>query len=929
MKFAKRPLCLFLTVLLVLSSAAANVYAAPQENGTAEGDTLPLESGYAVETETTATYTASGNETFVNTNENENDYLWYGKCVRSYLMADDSGWLRISALKVDKVLVERFDSSCRLKSQKYLDMELSLFGGFYAGKDDYYLVFGQSNKEEDNEKDVVRVVKYNKNWERQGSVSLKGANTVWPFDAGCLRMAESNGYLYVRTCHEMYTAEDGYNHQGNMTIVVSEEDMSLAGFTDFDSSHSFNQFILFDDTGNLITLDHCDGNPSRGALLRKFFTEEGEDYPFASGLDYGYFDGDNNTILNVLPYQGEAGDNDTRSTVGGLEYSDSSYLTAGSSAPQDAAEPSYRDVRNVYVTITDRNNFTAEGTSIRWFTDYQNGGGISAGSPQLVRLSGDSFLLLWTQLEEESCDPNGKFFYVFLDGKGNAISSVYSGSGVLSDCKPVVSGGKATWFVADDSKLTFYSVSPDGTLTKKDAVYPADMVIYPHSIEECQMIFSKIGPIAAESEEFEKYLRIIYGDKMLIADEDYELGGASYSYYPGDNTLCELSQYVEGEAPYYAGGASLTACPIRSQSILNSVKAVDGGIKLTWEQETGAVGYKIYRKTGSGSFSFIKTIDTNSVVAWTDTDVQKGTKYSYCIRAYTRDGEKVYYADQSSTLSAVAPLPSPVLSSAANVSGGVKVKWEPVAGAGKYRVFRKSGSGGWKKVGDTASTSLTDQKAEPGTVYYYTVRCITDDGKTYISTYDTKGLKIRCLAKSTIAGISNTADGIRIKWNKIKGASGYYVYRKTGDNTYKKIKTITDAGTVTYTDTAVKSKNGTTYYYAVRAYWGTSISSYAGKGMVRLTGTTISDLTNGSGKKITVKWSKNSKASGYQIQYSTNSKYSSAKTVTVKGTSSLSKTITGLTKGKTYYVRVRVYKTVSGKNYYSAWTGSKKIKISR
>ena len=51
--------------------------------------------------------------------------------------------------------------------------------------------------------------------------------------------------------------------------------------------------------------------------------------------------------------------------------------------------------------------------------------------------------------------------------------------------------------------------------------------------------------------------------------------------------------------------------------------------------------------------------------------------------------------------------------------------------------------------------------------------------------------------------------------------------------------------------------------------------------------------------------------------------------MTVKGSSTVSKSITGLSKGKTYKVYVRAYKTVGGKNYYSAWSSYKTVKISR
>ena len=77
------------------------------------------------------------------------------------------------------------------------------------------------------------------------------------------------------------------------------------------------------------------------------------------------------------------------------------------------------------------------------------------------------------------------------------------------------------------------------------------------------------------------------------------------------------------------------------------------------------------------------------------------------------------------------------------------------------------------------------------------------------------------------------------------------------------------------------------------------------------------------GYKIT--WKKQTaEVTGYQIQYSTSKTYASnVKTLTVKGTKTTSKTVTGLKAKKKYYVRIRTYKVVNGKKYYSAWHGYK------
>ena len=90
---------------------------------------------------------------------------------------------------------------------------------------------------------------------------------------------------------------------------------------------------------------------------------------------------------------------------------------------------------------------------------------------------------------------------------------------------------------------------------------------------------------------------------------------------------------------------------------------------------------------------------------------------------------------------------------------------------------------------------------------------------------------------------------------------------------------------------------------------------------------TVSKLTNGKGKKMTVSLKKISGASGYQILYAANSKFTSGKT---KTTSRTSLTISGLTKNKTYYVKVRAYKKDSkGKKVYGSYSAAKKIKIKK
>lgn len=131
--------------------------------------------------------------------------------------------------------------------------------------------------------------------------------------------------------------------------------------------------------------------------------------------------------------------------------------------------------------------------------------------------------------------------------------------------------------------------------------------------------------------------------------------------------------------------------------------------------------------------------------------------------------------------------------------------------------------------------------------------------------------------------------------------------------------------------------NGTDYVvtYSNNKKVGTAVVTIKGSGnysgTVKKTfeivpkATSLSKLTAKS-KGFIVKWSLQKKqTSGYQIQYSTKASFASSKTKSYKNTKK-SVTITGLKKKTTYYVRIRTYKKVSGKKYYSAWSNVKEIK---
>lgn len=120
--------------------------------------------------------------------------------------------------------------------------------------------------------------------------------------------------------------------------------------------------------------------------------------------------------------------------------------------------------------------------------------------------------------------------------------------------------------------------------------------------------------------------------------------------------------------------------------------------------------------------------------------------------------------------------------------------------------------------------------------------------------------------------------------------------------------------------------------FIIKGFSGSSANTYAKKNdihFVKMDAPKISSVKNKSSKKIVITWKKESGITGYQIQYSTSSKFKSAKTITVSSYKTTSKTISKLKKKKKYYVRIRTYKKINGKAYYSNWSGSKSVTIKK
>ena len=409
---------------------------------------------------------------------------------KSYLFEDQNGNLvRVEYTKsediesiytVGTLIVETYTSEFTYISSLEIPLELELFGGFFAGADANYFVFGQDNTDHLDDREVLRVVKYSKDWERLGDARLYGANTCTTFDDASLRMTEYNGILYIHTGHYMYDTafRDRRHHQSNWTITVDESTMEILKSRDKPSnqtegyvSHSFNQFIEVVD-GRIVTLDHGDYAPRALVISRYDINEDGTlsvtcdsanapripDNPKGSNLSY-----------NITNYR-----------IGGFEVSDTHYLTA---ATYESWNDKYEYVNqyNIVLVTNPLNNFLwngyfpdqdwdADAVKIIPLTNCPASAGYAdyrLSCPYMVEVDENTYIIIWEYYVNLRRDSK-LIQMVAVDGAGNTISDIMNFTGLLSDCEPLYKDGQLIWYVTGEGIQATAPVFYSFNVTKQD-----------------------------------------------------------------------------------------------------------------------------------------------------------------------------------------------------------------------------------------------------------------------------------------------------------------------------------------------------------------------------------------------------------------------------------------------------------------------------
>ena len=248
------------------------------------------------------------------------------------------------------------------------------------------------------------------------------------------------------------------------------------------------------------------------------------------------------------------------------------------------------------------------------------------------------------------------------------------------------------------------------------------------------------------------------------------------------------------------------------------------GLTVKWNKVQGADGYIIGRKTSKSSWTKIAQVgDVNS---YNDKTAKAGTTYTYTVVPVSGD-IKGFYDEVGLTCKCIAKVTT---ESVTNGTKGVNIKWGPVEYCSGYYVYRKqTGDAAWTRIANVKgakASSYVDTTVKSGVEYTYTVKAYSG---SYGSAYDAKGKTVICLSAPVLASVKSAKNGVTVKWEKVSGAGGYFVYRKTGTGGWERIANIKNGKTASFLDKT--AKKGVTYTYTVKAYKGSTKSAYNAKGL--------------------------------------------------------------------------------------------------
>ena len=333
---------------------------------------------------------------------------------------------------------------------------------------------------------------------------------------------------------------------------------------------------------------------------------------------------------------------------------------------------------------------------------------------------------------------------------------------------------------------------------------------------------------------------------------------------------------------------------------INTVKATDETVRISWNRNTRADGYKVEWYIDNQWSA--KTVTGNNNIAAVIDGLCAGTRYKVRVSAYKGDLYSPY------TYGYIDTLPSKVTGITQTVtSSSFTLTWDKNESADGYTVqYYADGKWNEKTLTGNNKTTVTIGSLKGYKTYKVRIKAYKGELQStfddiYITTAPTKvsGLKVKSAVDSKAVVI----------WNADANADGYNVGYYIGGKWVE--KAITD------NKTAMAKLDGltpySTYKVRVRAYKGNLYGDYSYTTVTAvLSPVTDIKVVSAKSNSITVKWGKNASADGYKVEI-----YKGGKWVkkTLKGSTNATVTIGGLRAGSVYKVRIASYKGANTSAY--------------
>ena len=408
------------------------------------------------------------------------DERW-ANTIGNYLYEEDGGLVRIENKKNEKntkkskIIASRYDKKGNLISKKEIIYQGEKFGGFFRGEEYNYLIFGNDNKIHDDNKEVIRIIKYDRDFNELGKLSVYGAFTKDLFGASSLRCGEIGNIILIHTARGRY---DG--HQSSLTIGFDEDDMTLLNDDDLGAfqrnhvSHSFNQYVLTEGD-EFITIDHGDGYP-RGisanwlnTKILKFISNPFKEGDFYTVENKIFSPTNHKMILSVF------GDGNQTGVSIGSTVNMSTKILVGVNRVDYSKVKSFnsytikgKDVykRDIVLYTLDKNTLEVNENK---YTDYSKDKNITYTAPKMVKLDDTRVMLIWNKLNitldkqdgqiVEINDKGSVLQYMIVDENGNKLSDIKTEKNmIVTDEAPILFDGKVVWTQYKAGRLVLNSI---------------------------------------------------------------------------------------------------------------------------------------------------------------------------------------------------------------------------------------------------------------------------------------------------------------------------------------------------------------------------------------------------------------------------------------------------------------------------------------